>query len=252
MPERADIWSYGGGVQSAAIACLVVDGRLPRPERIVMADTGREATATWDWLRQVIQPMLANVGLRVEVAHHSLATVDVYSTNGRPLIPAFVAGGGKLPTYCSVEWKRRVVHRWLRDAGYGPSRPVTEWLGISTDECHRAKQSDVDWVEFHYPLLLDAPMRRSECIQLVRDAHLGTPPRSRCVMCPHQSSADWWELLCRQNGDYEAAQAFEDEMHKHDPALFLRRECKRISEVRFADQQAQGAFDFCEEGRCEF
>ncbi len=43
---RSLIWSYGGGVQSAAIAVLVLRGELPRPERAVMADTSREASAT--------------------------------------------------------------------------------------------------------------------------------------------------------------------------------------------------------------
>lgn len=36
---RSLVWSYGGGVQSAAIAVLVLRGELPRPERVVMADT---------------------------------------------------------------------------------------------------------------------------------------------------------------------------------------------------------------------
>ena len=36
-----DIVTYGGGIQSTTIAALIVAGRLPRPERLVMADTGR-------------------------------------------------------------------------------------------------------------------------------------------------------------------------------------------------------------------
>ena len=44
-PERAIVWSYGGGVQSAAIAVLVVQGKLPRPERIVMAALAVTAVA---------------------------------------------------------------------------------------------------------------------------------------------------------------------------------------------------------------
>ena len=48
--------SYGGGTQSAAICVLIAQGQLSRPERIVMADTGREASQTWDYLRDVINP----------------------------------------------------------------------------------------------------------------------------------------------------------------------------------------------------
>ena len=71
---RPVVWSYGGGVQSAAIAVLVLRGELPRPACIVMADTSREASATWAYLDGVVQPALAEVGLRVEIALHELAT----------------------------------------------------------------------------------------------------------------------------------------------------------------------------------
>ena len=66
--DRLVVWSYGGGTQSAAIAVLVLRGELPRPERIVMADTSREASATWAYLAEVVGPALAEVGLAVEVA----------------------------------------------------------------------------------------------------------------------------------------------------------------------------------------
>ena len=40
--KRSLVWSYGGGVQSVAMAIMVANGMLKRPECIVMADTGRE------------------------------------------------------------------------------------------------------------------------------------------------------------------------------------------------------------------
>ena len=36
------VWSFGGGVQSVAILVLVAEGKLPKPECVVMSDTGRE------------------------------------------------------------------------------------------------------------------------------------------------------------------------------------------------------------------
>jgi hypothetical protein len=44
------VWSYGGGKQSVAIAALIVQGKLPKPDLIVMADTdanGHLLGATW-------------------------------------------------------------------------------------------------------------------------------------------------------------------------------------------------------------
>ena len=250
MTERAIIHSYGGGVQSAAIAVLVVQGRLPRPERIVMADTGREAAETWDYLADSVQPLLSPLGLSVDIAPHSLATVDLYPSSGgsRPLIPVFTGDGAKLPTFCSVEWKRRVVGRYLRSLGYGPDTPITEWLGISKDEVERAKDSRVEWIAHSWPLL-DLNLSRADCIQIVRDHGLPEPPRSSCWMCPHRSDAEWMHLRDHGDGDYQRAVEFD---HSLPADLFLHRSHKRIDQITFRHEHQGGLFDVCEEGRCEF
>ena len=110
MP-RPIIHSYGGGTQSIAIAILVSQGKLPRPERVVIADTGREATETWEYTDNYVRPILAKVGLNIEIADHSLATIDMYSTAGNGnndlLIPAYTGDGAQLRTFCSKEWKKK-------------------------------------------------------------------------------------------------------------------------------------------------
>ena len=58
MNERADILSFGGGTQSTAVVELILQGKLTRPERIVMADTGREASETWDYATANVVPRL--------------------------------------------------------------------------------------------------------------------------------------------------------------------------------------------------
>src|SRR5258708_12911741 len=107
------VWSNGLGVQSTAIAVLVRQGRLPKPDRIVTADTGWEFKRTWEYTEQYVSPMLAEIGLEIEVAPHSLSKVDLYSHKGEVLIPAFTQNA-KLPTFCSSEWKMLVVRRYLR------------------------------------------------------------------------------------------------------------------------------------------
>ena len=59
--SRALTWSYGGGTQSVAIAVLVAQGRLPRPELLVIADTGREATETWEYHEKHVAPLASTV-----------------------------------------------------------------------------------------------------------------------------------------------------------------------------------------------
>jgi hypothetical protein len=251
MSDRAAIWSYGGGVQTAAIGVLVVQGKLPHPERIVMADTGREDSATWSYLDTVMAPYLAAVGLTVEVAPHSLATVDLHSTKGDLLIPAFTATG-KLPTYCSVEWKQRVVQRWLRAQGYGPAKPVSIWLGMSTDEASRAKDSATAWAGHHYPILYDVPMNRAECVGLVASAGLPPAPKSSCWMCPFRSNTQWRDLKANRPEDWDKAVAFDAEIRRKDSDVFVHRSGTPLASADLgedADNQ-RDLFGSCGTGYC--
>jgi len=238
------VWSYGGGVQSAALAVLIARGELPKPDISVIADTGREASSTWTFLRERVQPMLDAVSVTVEVAPHDLATVDLYSGNGDLLIPAYTATG-KLPTFCSTEWKQRPVRRFVRQR---TKEPATVWLGISLDEVHRAKpSSDKAWTH-HYPLIFDKPMRRSECVALVESAGLGTPPRSSCWMCPHRSDEEWSAL---SPDDMNQAIRLDAEITSKDAAgdVYLHRSRKPLGEVDLSSDQ-KGLFDGCDSGYC--
>lgn len=220
--ERALTWSYGGGTQSIAIAVLVARGRLPRPERIVMADTSREATETWEYHAAHTAPLLASVGLTVEVAGHDLATRDLYATDGKTILPMYSAEGAKR-AFCSGEWKRDVVKRYLRSKGYGPKRPVTHWLGMSLDETPRLKQSDTQWVRHHWPLCFDVPLTRAECRALILDAGLPEPPKSSCWMCPYRRNAQWRRLKEHYPEDWARAVALDEAVRQRDPqeSLYL-------------------------------
>ena len=89
------VLNYGGGRQTIAICVLIAKEVLPRPDRIVMADTGREKLSSFDYLEAHIQPLLAPLGLSVEIAPRSLAYVDLYGKNGG--MPRFTYRIGKNP-----------------------------------------------------------------------------------------------------------------------------------------------------------
>jgi len=243
---RPVIWSFGGGTQSVAIAVLVAQGKLPKPDRIVMADTGREATETWEYLENVIRPM----GFDVEIVGHEYATVDLFSGNGDVLLPMYTPDGGRLSSYCSNEWKKRPIERWLRDHGYSSANPITNWLGISVDEIHRAKPNATGWIENHWPLLLDVPLRRDECRALVAEYGLPQPPRSSCWMCPHRGDEQWKRLRDHYPEDWDRAIDLEREVQaKKDPFVFLHGSRKTLGDADLNDSQAD-LFPDCDGGYC--
>ena len=130
------ILNYGGGWQTTAMLVLIHQGKLERPDRIVIADTGREKSSTWRYLESTAQPKMREIGLEIEIAPRSLAKVDLYSHQGTILLPVYTATG-KLSAFCSTEWKARVIDRYIRQNGGPPVSERTHWIGFAFDERHR-------------------------------------------------------------------------------------------------------------------
>lgn len=238
-------WSYGLGTQSTAILVLIAQGRLPKPDRVVIADTGREAQYGWDYFHSYAEPLMHELGLLVEVAPHSLATRDLYGSKGDLLIPAFTAKG-KLPTFCSVEWKRRVVRRWLRQQGV---RRCITWLGISTDEVDRLKLSDVKWQTYHWPLCFDLPTSRKNCRTLVQQWGWPDPPRSSCYICPHRQDEEWKLLSPAERVE---ANRIDEQIRARDKRhdMYLHHSGKPLAVVQLQPKRDGGLWDACDSGYC--
>lgn len=180
------ILSYGGGTQTVAMCVLVAQGKLPKPDAVIAADTGREMPTTWEYADRYMRPLLASVGLELNVAPHTLATVDVYGLNGDILVPVYTETG-KMTTYCSNEWKARVVQRYARTIGIGPDN--VQWIGFSLDEIKRVKGQE----NRRFPLI-EMMLTSADCQAIIEHAGLPLPRKSRCWMCPHQHNAEWREV----------------------------------------------------------
>ncbi len=207
MQTATHILSYGGGVQTAAMCVLVARGILPKPDLVIAADTGREMPTTWEYADTYIRPRLATVGLELHIASHDLATVDLYAHNGDLLVPVYTPTG-KLPTYCSTEWKSRVVTRKARELGY--TGELVNWIGFSLEEKKRVK-GEKGRV---YPLL-DLMLTKSDCERIIEEAGLPLPKKSRCWHCPHQHNAEWREVR-NDPALWSQAIALDEEVREND------------------------------------
>lgn len=251
------VWSYGGGTQSIAIALLVASGKLPRPDMVVMADTVREMTETWEYTEQHIQPLLASVGLAIEIASHDLSKVDLYGgkTGETLLIPAFTQDG-KLSNFCSHEWKMYVVRRYIRAKGV---KECINWLGISTDEVERLHPSDKKWCETQWPLCgmpvsagYNVMMSRNDCKQLIESAGLPTPPKSSCWMCPHRRNSQWQRLKMFYPQDFQKAVQLDKEIRAKDKmgGVWLHDSRKPLDEIDFETEEKNQPELGCDSGYC--
>lgn len=246
------VWSYGGGTQSIAIGLLVAEGKLPRPDLIVMADTDLETTETWEYLDTVMKPIFADLRLEFHIAPHALAKVDMYSLKGDLLIPAYTQNG-KLPTFCSSEWKTRVVRRYIKSLGV---QHCDMWLGMSTDEIERLKPADVNWIQHVWPLVgmprgvgYGVQMNCRDCVQYIANQGKPEPPKSCCVICPHRRNPQWERQKRLYPQDHRKAVAIgkvilENDLKSGHSGVWLHEDRKPLDEIDFSKADInEGLFD---------
>jgi len=243
-----DIFSSGGGTQSAYTSVLIIQGRLPKPDVAVIVDTERENSEVWAYHEKFVVPGLASVGVKIHrVKKSDYTSIDLFSGRfGTTLmIPAFTnqtGEVGKLTNFCSHKWKRRVRERFVRELGI-PTKEQRTWICFSTDEARRVNRmmltQEYSRGYIRFPLVHDVPSTREESIQGVIDFGWDRPPRSACWMCPNKTDAEWVQSKEETPEDFKKAIFLEWEMQLEDPNAFLHKSCVPINEVKFSPTEAQ-------------
>jgi 3'-phosphoadenosine 5'-phosphosulfate sulfotransferase (PAPS reductase)/FAD synthetase len=247
MNEKAQVFSSGGGTQSCAIAALIVQGKLPKPDICVIADTGYENRRTWEYQDAVIVPALKSVGVTVERIQAVEWSANrnkgygAFCSSGHLMLGCFTDQKGrvsKLGGYCSHAWKQEPIDRWLsKERGLTRGKYV-KWIGFSRDEVKRifrmAKGEEYEKGLIRFPLLTDCPTTRHESIRIVERMGWPTPPRSRCWMCPNQNDHEWREI--RNDPEmWKLATKFEDVVRARDPHAFFHKSGLPLRDVDFTE-----------------
>lgn len=262
MSELTQVFSTGGGTQSTAISALIVQGKLPKPDFVVIADTGREMPTTWQYLDSIIRPAFRKIGLEVHRVskdeYGEPGCLGDFSAKGEGhlLLPAFSNLNGnasKLSAFCSDKWKVVVVSNFLsRQHGLYSSK-YRKWIGFSMDETNRvlrmqqgkAYKAGLIW----FPLVEGIPTRRHEAISIVEKMGWPKPPRSRCWMCPNQSDLEWSEVQSDYPHLFQAAIALDESIRKHDKNAFLHSSIKPLQDANL-DKPDDLFSSSCPSGEC--
>lgn len=220
-----NVLSFGAGVQSTTLLLLSCEGRLPRLDHVIFADTQWEPPAVYrhlDWCRD----HAAKHGITIDVRTAGNLRDDLISfwgparssADGKRYasIPVFVrnldGSRGIVRRQCTSEYKINVIERYVRETVLGlrprqrwPLNPsVTQWIGISADEPQRMKRSVRPSVVTWHPLiesdaisvrdpgrLFPRGWTRQDCLDWITSRGYPVPPRSACIGCPFHSNAEW-------------------------------------------------------------
>lgn len=256
MSDRVQLFSCGGGRQSAGITALICQGRLPRPDHVCMVAIEWEMKSTYRYVCTYIRPALQRLGIPFTfVSRKKYATKGIWggADGDSCLLPVYTNQEGrasKLPEFCSQEWKRYVAMRWADEQPEWKLRGVDCWIGITWEERHRRRAAQKKWFAPVYPLLdmLPRPLHVSACLQAVEEMGWPEPPRSRCAHCPNQSDAEWAELTPHE---WESACALDESIREVDPHAFLHRQMIPLRLVQLNPKQDDGLFrGGCQAGMC--
>lgn len=67
------------------------------------------------------------------------------------------------------------------------------WIGMSTDEADRIKDSTVPWAVNRWPLV-EKNMSRGDCARWLRAHGYDEPPKSSCIGCPYHDDEYWAQM----------------------------------------------------------
>jgi len=173
MGQPLKILSLGWGVQSWTIAAMTALKELPPIDYAVFADTGHEYQATLAHAAKWT-PWLEELGVRVITVHSDRQDVVREDWSNSILIPAFTTDAatgkhGQVMRQCTHDWKIAPIRRFIRTIIQNP-KPGSVWSfqGISFDEWHRMKSSDVKYIVNLYPLVeLKIKIGRASCRERV-------------------------------------------------------------------------------------
>ncbi|MFF0740619.1 hypothetical protein ACFYVL_09470 [Streptomyces sp. NPDC004111] len=185
---------------------LSAEGILPKVDYAIFADTGWEPAAVYAHLDRLEQEIAKPAGipvLRVSAGNirndalnpekrFASMPLHVLNKDGKP---------GMTRRQCTGEYKVKPIKKTIRDLlghPYPARIPkdvwVEQWIGISTDEFHRAKDSDVQYMRNRHPLITEMNWSRSDCTRYLSSIGLAETPKSSCLGCPFHGNAQWRNL----------------------------------------------------------
>ena len=257
--------SLGMGVQSTALYLMSSMGyKVPRADVAIFADPQAEHYKTYDMLKWLQDWQKKNNGIKIIVNKDYNLLKDILqakNSQGKRIasIPAFTEGGGMVRRQCTGEYKINPVKQTIRKLHKLKPRKRMKrtelWLGITTDEIERMKDSIMYNIKYFYPLIYHN-MSRLDCLKFFKDNNFPVPVKSSCSFCPYHSNKFWAEIQ-KENGKawkkaVKADEAIRDSTKRGlNDKLYLHRSCKPLKEIDFEDNQLEMFEGFnCDEGYC--
>jgi hypothetical protein len=233
MPNR--VLSLGAGVQSSTLLLMAIEHEI-EVDMAIFSDTGWEPKAVYDWLGH-LGALASRAGIPVRHVQAGNLRADALGGRSSAWMPLYIRNDdgspGMLKRQCTSNYKIAPLRRELRALGFGPKNPVSQLIGISLDEAHRMRDSDVKYIRNVYPLV-ERGMKRSDCIHWLNVHGYEEPPKSACIGCPYHDDGYWRKLRDGSPEEWADAVDFDHRMRRESVAYgdaFLHADRVPLDEV---------------------
>ncbi len=231
------VLSLGGGVQSTTLLVMAIKGLLPKPDAAIFADTGWEPKAVYEHIERLKsvaegrgitfitcgKPTIREDTLRSTLpSGQRAASLPFYTKDQSGKV-------GMIRRQCTEEYKLAPIRKAIREQVLMVKTPprshsVDQWIGISTDEASRMRDSDVKYVRNVYPLI-EMQFNRSQCIKWLSENGFPAVPKSACIGCPFHTDGQWVQIRHNKT-EWDDACEFDEAIRKkngHRGELYLHR-----------------------------
>jgi hypothetical protein len=240
--KQFTVLSLGAGIQSTTLALMAMHGLVEKPQYAIFADTGWESSQTIEHLND-LEKRLDFPVIRTSNGNLLADLMDGLSRIGSDYFtspPFFNANGSIGRRHCTTDYKivpiKREVRRLLRVGErtrlYG--KYVLMQIGISLDECHRAKPSNVDFIHHQFPLL-DLRLSRIDCEKWLSRHGYTIPPKSSCVGCPFHSDREWQRIKSDCSTEFEIVVGVDELLKTQAFPEFMHKSLKPINAIQFTN-----------------
>lgn len=200
--------SYGGGVNSTALAILLLQKGLRYP--VVYSDLGSEMPETVEYVEKFKKWLIDNYQVEMTVLNPKI-TPEYFDPRLRKhdSIESYCIGQGIVPLrmarWCTKDWKIRPIQKWGKKHGI-----LTHLIAFSSEESHRSLNSnDKIKIKKEYPLI-EWDIDRDRCKEIITKAKLPVPPKSSCFFCMYRKKREWAILKANYPDLFERASKIEE------------------------------------------
>lgn len=257
MNEPIHIISLGAGVQSSTMALMAAAGEItPMPVAAIFADTQAEPASVYKWLdwleKQLPFPVhRVTKGSLTATALTKRTRKDGKGQWAKSVIPAYVKNPdgtrGILQRQCTYDYKvLQIIKESKRLIKEYAAPSAIQWIGISLDEIYRMKPSQHPKITHRWPLV-DAGMKRHNCLIWMQSRGFPKPPRSACKYCPYHSDAEWARLRDEEPAEFAEAVQFDldyrrikQETRNMVGLAYLHNSLIPLGEVDFSTEEERG------------